>query len=135
MKSIRDLTVEQLSEVLRIRRLIAALEDRLETILGGERPARAPAAKAKRGRRKGVRGGVTQKQAVVDILGSAGRALTINEILAQLRARGVKIRSAAPQRVLRVMLYSDQGKLFARPRPGCFTLKTAQAAKPAKKKA
>lgn len=135
MKSIRDLTVEQLTEVLRIRRLIAALEDRLESLLGGERATRATAAKAQPGRRKGVRGGVTQKQAVVDILSRAERALTINEILAQLHARGVKIRSAAPQRVLRVMLYSDKGKLFARPRPGCFTLKTAPAAKPAKKKA
>lgn len=114
------------------------LETRLARLLGGRSEAVTPSRRAgkstgrKRGRPKGsIRKG-SQKQLLLDVLSSAKKALSLKEIVAALKARGMKSKSSDPSRGLAVLLYRDPA--FKRAGRGLFTLSGKAARGPATSK-
>ncbi len=109
------------------------LENRLARLLGGRSVAvkSAPTRSGKstgrkRGRPKGsIRKG-SQKQLLLEVLSSARKALSLKEIVAALKARGMKSKSSDPSRGLAVLLYRDPA--FKRAGRGLFTLSGKGAA-------
>ena len=61
------------------------------------------------------------RDAMVNILGKAGKPMRIAEILAALKLQGVKMKSKKPEKSLSVQLYQNK-KVFQRAGPGAFRL-------------
>ena len=138
-------SAEQLREALRLRKIIDQLEAKIKTaqskldalLSGGsvnKSPGRRPAKKSvtrtkKAGKRRAKRAprSGSGKELVHEVLRSAGKALTVDEIMEQLRAKGYTSKAKEPKKTLGVMLYTD--KAIKRAGRGLFTLGKSVAPK------
>jgi hypothetical protein len=134
------LSTKQLTQALKLRKLIDQLEARVDAaksrlqgvLAGGKVTAkRKPGRKAgkKAGRRKGKVGRPkatraprkgSQKELVHQVLADAGKPLTADQILAGAKAKGYKSKSKDEKKTLGVMLYTD--KAIKRAGRGLFKL-------------
>lgn len=137
-------SANQLREALRLRKIIDQLEAKIENtqskldalLSGGSvkkspgRPAKKSAARkkiaGKKRAKRAPRSG-SGKELVHEVLRSAGKALTVDEILEQLGTKGYKSKAKDPKRTLGVMLYTD--KAIKRAGRGLFTLGQSVAPK------
>ena len=143
-------TTKELNEALRIRKKIDALEketaslqQQLDRTLGSAPTRKRAAAKKKRpGRPKKSAKKVVRKKKVAkktakkktakktptpklkdvitEVLTQAKKPLNLDEIIAGVRKKGVKIKSKNPKHSLGVRMYSD--KTFKKTEPGYFTV-------------
>ena len=133
-----DLSTKQLSEALRLRKVIDQLEAQLESthaklqsVLAGG-PARKPkgrkkqktstSRRGKRGPRKG-----SQKTLVHEVLNEASTPLTMDQILERLKAKGYTSKAKDAKKTLGVMLYTD--KAVKRAGRGLFRIGKSAAPK------
>jgi hypothetical protein len=88
------------------------------------KPAAAtkPAAPAKPVGRKGSGNTISQKALMHQILAASKDALSPDQIVAAMKAKGYKFATAKPKSTVSVVLYSDK-KLFKTAKPGLFTVK------------
>ncbi len=130
-------SANQLREALRLRKIIDQLEakientqSKLDALLSGGivkkspgRPAKKSAPRVKKAGKKRAKRAPRSgsgKELVHEVLRSAGKALTVDEIMEQLKAKGYTSKAKEPKKTLGVMLYTD--KAIKRAGRGLFTL-------------
>ena len=134
MRSVSELSLAELNELVRIRGEIEKLQARMAALLAQKPSVAAPRAAVRPVRK--ARGGLTRIAAVTKVLESAGKPLNTKEILEGLRAMGKTIASPKPQKSLGVLLYGAKTRgLFRKVSAGRFTVAappTVPAVKPPK---
>jgi len=128
---IGKLTTAQLTQILKVRQRIDALNNEIaklesgqEKIIKGHKLVKRI---RKRRRKRKVRtrvkgkGKMTQRALIAEILTKAGKPLSAAEIYKGLVARKHPLKSKNPLKALRVRLYTD--KLFSKAKRGYFTLR------------
>lgn len=135
-----SLSAKQLTEALRIRKLIDELDAKrhalaadLEKALSGTPVVAKVIKRLKRGKKRtrrqarakkaGAAPRVSQKQLVRDILGASSTPLSLDQIVSAVKAKGFKSKSKEPKRALSVLVSTD--KAIARAGRGLYTVKSA----------
>jgi len=144
MSRLKQPTVQQLNEALRLRKKIdalqketASLQQKLDRTLGAapastksagrkkaqkRRPQRAKklAKKAAKSATKKKASAPKHRDVITQILTQSKRPLNLDEIIEGMRKKGVRIKSQNPKNSLGVRMYTD--KTFKKAKPGYFTV-------------
>jgi len=128
----KEKQVQQLDkQIARTSQKLSRLQKQRAALLGAEAPTeRKQEQKQKPVQRRMIRrrrGGPSQRELVCGILAAAGKAMPLDSILEQMKAKGYHWRSKNPKQALSVLLYPNK-KIFKKVRRGCFTLQPAAKA-------
>ncbi|MBU4198424.1 MAG: winged helix-turn-helix domain-containing protein [Verrucomicrobia bacterium] len=128
-KNVNELTAGQIIGLLKLRRKIdgldrkrSALVAQLDKIAHGERASGNIARQHRPARRKAGARKSRMREALVAVLGQAGKPLKVPAIHQALVARHFLMKSKDPKKLIGVRLYTDR-KTFRKVKPGCFTLR------------
>jgi len=132
MKTLSDLSLTELNQLVSIRAQIEKLQARMNALLGAAPAVAAPRAGTRPGRK--ARGGLTRVAAVTKVLADAGKPLNVQGILDGLRAMSYPVSGKNPRKALTVLLYGAKTRgRFRKVARGRFTVAaapTVPAAKP-----